>query len=69
MGVFGAAGEAALSNPAGPRIAYGSSLRLGRSPSISPGTSSTRRTPEAGTKTSAHVVYGNLHSQCIDFIL
>lgn len=33
------------SNPAGPRIVCGSSLRRGRSPSISPGTSSTHTTP------------------------
>lgn len=36
------------SNPTGPHIAYGSSLRSGRSPSISPGTSSTRTTPGGG---------------------
>lgn len=37
-------------NPAGPRIVYGSSLQSGRSPSISPGTSSTRRTPAGERK-------------------
>ena len=41
-------GGAPPSNPAGPHIAYGSSLRLGRSPSIAPGTSSTRMTPGGG---------------------
>lgn len=47
---FRAADEAARSNPAGPHIAYGSSLQWGRSPSISPGTSSTRMIPEKGRK-------------------
>lgn len=43
-------------NPAGPRIVYGSSLQSGRSPSISPGTSSTRRTP-AGERKKPCLLY------------
>lgn len=34
-----------LSNPTGPRIVSGNSPQWGRSPNISPGTSSTRRIP------------------------
>lgn len=64
---FRAADEATRSNPAGPHIAYGSSLQWGRSPSISPGTSSTRMTPEKGREwfkgsTAAHS-FGYTHSQ------
>lgn len=64
---FRAADKAARSNPAGPHIAYGSSLQWGRSPSISPGTSSTRMTPEKGKEwfkgaTTAHS-FGYTQSQ------
>lgn len=40
-----------LSNPAGPHTASGSSLRWGRSPSISPGTTSTQTTPAGERRT------------------